>query len=145
MSTNIYFEERAIKKTQNLIFLKVCYFVMGSSIDMNVGVFTETSFGFLKSVVFQLFPKYSQSYANFNVKSRPKLNSPWKIGCLSVFHLNVIVELYNSSFTMGLVNFMTFNVLKILENLFSMENFTNAKNCWYKQNLLVWEQDISKR
>ena len=67
MSTNIYFEERAIKKTQNLIFLKVRYFVMGSSIDMNVGVFTETSFGFLKSVVFQLFPKYSQSYANFNV------------------------------------------------------------------------------
>ena len=76
MSTNTYFEERAIKKTQNFIFLKVRYFVMGSSIDMNVGVFTETSFGFLKSVVFQLFPKYSPSYANFNVKSRPKFNSP---------------------------------------------------------------------
>ena len=59
-----------------LIFLKGRYFVMEASIDMNVGVFWETSVGFLKSVVLQLFPRYSQSYANLNDKSRPKFSSP---------------------------------------------------------------------
>ena len=38
--------------------------------------------GFLKSVVLQLFPKYSQSFTNLNVKSRPKSNSPWSINGL---------------------------------------------------------------
>ena len=38
---------------------------------MNVGVFWETFAGFLKSVAVQLFPKYSKSYVNLNVKSRP--------------------------------------------------------------------------
>ena len=47
---------------------------MGSPIDMNVDVFWETSVGFLKSVVLQLFPKYSQSNINMNVKSRSKFN-----------------------------------------------------------------------
>ena len=47
---------------------------MGSSIDTNIDVFWETSVGFLKSVVLQLFPKYSQSNVNLNVKSRAKLN-----------------------------------------------------------------------
>ena len=58
------------------ILLKGRYFVMGGSIDMNFGVFSETSAGFLKSVVLQLFPNYCQSYANLNVKSRSKFNSP---------------------------------------------------------------------
>ena len=62
------------KKHKCFIFLKGCYFVMGSPIDMNVDVFWETSVGFLKSVVLQLFPKYSQSNVNLNVKSRAKLN-----------------------------------------------------------------------
>ena len=43
---------------------------------MNVGVFWETSVGFLKVVVLRLFPEHSQSYANLNVKSRPRFNSP---------------------------------------------------------------------
>ena len=47
---------------------------MSGPIDMNVGVFWETSVGFLKSVVSQLFPKYSQSYGSLNVKSSPKFN-----------------------------------------------------------------------
>ena len=47
---------------------------MGGSTDMNVSVFWEISVDFLKYVVLQLFLKYSQSYANLNVKSRPKLN-----------------------------------------------------------------------
>ena len=49
---------------------------MGSPIDMNVGLFWETSVGFLKSVVLQLFPRQSQSYINLNVKSGPKFNDP---------------------------------------------------------------------
>ena len=48
---------------------------MGVYININVDVFWETSVGFLKSVVLQLLPKYSQSYANLKVKSRPKFNS----------------------------------------------------------------------
>ena len=32
---------------------------MGSPIEMNADMFWETSVGFLKSVVLQLFPKYS--------------------------------------------------------------------------------------
>ena len=47
---------------------------MGGPIDMNVGVFGETSVGFLKSMVLQLFPKYNQNYVNVNVKSRAKFN-----------------------------------------------------------------------
>ena len=56
------------------MFLEDRYFVMGGPIDLNIGVFWETSVGFLKSVVLQLFPKYSQSNVNLNVKSRAKLN-----------------------------------------------------------------------
>ena len=47
---------------------------MGGLNDMNVGVFWETSVDFLKSVLLQLFPKYSQSNVDLNVKSRAKLN-----------------------------------------------------------------------
>ena len=46
------------------------YFVMGGPVDMNVGVFWKTFVGFLKSVALQFFPKYSQRYVNFYVKSR---------------------------------------------------------------------------
>ena len=58
------------------MFLRDCYFVMDSPVDINIDVFWETSVDFIKSVVLQLFPKYSQSYVNLNVKSRPKFNSP---------------------------------------------------------------------
>ena len=47
------------KKRKFFIFLKGRYFVMGGPIDMNIGVFWETFVGFLKSLVLQLFPKYS--------------------------------------------------------------------------------------
>ena len=52
---------------------------MVGTVDMNLSVFLETSAGFLKSVVLKHFPKYSQSYVNLNVKSRPKLKGPYKI------------------------------------------------------------------
>ena len=61
MSTIFSFEKGAAN-------LKDCYFVMGSPIDMSIDVFWETSVGFLKSVVLKLFPKYSQSNVNLNVK-----------------------------------------------------------------------------
>ena len=49
--------------TQILHFLKGCYFVMGGSVDMNDDVFW-----LFKKCSLQLFPKYSQSYTNLNVK-----------------------------------------------------------------------------
>ena len=52
---------------------------MGDPIDMNLCLFWETSVGFLKSAVSQLFPKYCQSNDNLNVRSSPKFNGPWKI------------------------------------------------------------------
>ena len=74
MSAILLFEKGADKKHKFFVFLKNRYFVMGSPIDMNVDVFWETSVGFLKCVVLQLFPKYSQSYVNLNVKIRAKFN-----------------------------------------------------------------------
>ena len=74
MSAIFILKKEPPKKHKFLIFLKGRYFVMGGSIDMNVGVFWETSVGFLKSLVLQLFLKYSQSNVNLNVKSRVKSN-----------------------------------------------------------------------
>ena len=78
--------------------------------------------GFRKSVVLQLFPKYSQSYVNLNVKGRAKFN------CLNCFYLNVTYRTLEELFRMALVKFVTFVVLKILGNLVSMQNFLNATN-----------------
>ena len=69
MSAIFFFEKGAAKKHRFFIFLKSRCFVMGGPIDMNAGVFRETSVGFLKSVVLQLFPKYSQ----INVNLMPKV------------------------------------------------------------------------
>ena len=52
---------------------------MGVHIDINIGVFWETSVGILKSEILQRFPKYSQSYDNLNVKIGPNFNGPEKI------------------------------------------------------------------
>ena len=79
MSATLILKKEPPKKHKFLIFLKGRYFVIGDSIDMNIGVFWENSVGLLKSVVVQLFSKCSRSYANLNVKSRPKFNSPGKI------------------------------------------------------------------
>ena len=75
---------------------------MVGTIDMNVSVFWKTPAGILKSAVLQHFPKYRQKYVNLNVKTRPKLNGP--------------------------DNFLTFEVLKILDNLVSMQGSLNANN-----------------
>ena len=52
---------------------------MSGSIDKNSDMFWETSVGFLKSVVLQLFPKYGQSYVSLNVKSRAKFTCLEKV------------------------------------------------------------------
>ena len=56
---------------------------MGSPIDMNVDVFWETSVGFLKDVVLQLFPKYSQSIVKLNVTVEVGQNSTAFKKCFS--------------------------------------------------------------
>ena len=60
------------------MFLSGRYFAMGGPIDANVDMFWDTSVGFLKYVVLQLFPKYSQSYVNLNVKKESKIQLPLK-------------------------------------------------------------------
>ena len=57
----IFVEKGAAKKTQIFHIFKGPLFRNEWPIDMNFGVFWETSMGFLKSVVLQLFPRYSQS------------------------------------------------------------------------------------
>ena len=47
------------QKTQSFLFLMGSYFLMDSSIDMNVGMFWETSVGFLKSLISHVLPKYN--------------------------------------------------------------------------------------
>ena len=70
----LLFWKRSRKKTQIFIFLRSRYFVMGGPSDRNVGLFWETSVGFLKSMILQLFSKYSQSNVNMNSTSRAKFN-----------------------------------------------------------------------
>ena len=74
MSSIFISEKEPLKQHNFFIFLKGRYFVMGGPIDINVGVFWESSVDFRKRVVSQLSPKYSQSYLNLNLKSRPKFN-----------------------------------------------------------------------
>ena len=52
------------------MFLRGRCLLMGGPIDTNFDVFGETSVGFLKCVVLQFFPKYSQSYVSLTFKSR---------------------------------------------------------------------------
>ena len=67
MSAIFILKKEPPRKRKLFIILKDCYFVMGGSIDMNFGLFWETAVDFLRSAVLQLFPKYSQSYANLSV------------------------------------------------------------------------------
>ena len=52
MSVIFILKNEPPKKTQfSIFFLMGCYFVMVGFIDINIGVFLDTSAGFLKSVV----------------------------------------------------------------------------------------------
>ena len=77
--SNFYCEKRTTKKLKFFMFLRGRYFLMGNPININVSMFWETSVGFLKCVVLQLFPKYGQSYVNLNVKGRAKFYCLYKV------------------------------------------------------------------
>ena len=100
------FWKKAAKK-HFFIFLKGRYFVMGAY-WYECWLVLRGFCGLSEKIAWLLFPKYSQSYGNLNAKSRNR---------------------------MALFNFYTFVVLKILDNLVSMQAFLNANNCWRKQNL----------
>ena len=123
MSAIFILNKEPPKKDKFFIFLRSRYFVMAASIDRNVDVFWKTSAGFLKSVVLQL----SQNI--------DKVMLIWISQVFfSVFHLHVTYRTLLELFRIALVNFVMFAVLKILDNLFSMQNSLNANNCWRKQN-----------
>ena len=46
-------------------------------------------------------------------------------------------------FRMDLANFVAFLVLKILYNLVSMENFSNANSCWHRQKVKNVQNDFT--
>ena len=54
-------EQSPISVIAEILFIKSRYFLIETSLDMNVGVFGETSVGFLKSDVLKFFPKHSKS------------------------------------------------------------------------------------
>ena len=88
--SDIFIWKRSRQKKQIFHIFNELLFRNGQPIDMNVSVFWETSVGFLKNVVLQLFPKYSQSNVNLNVKSRSNSTTFKKqASCFSVFHLDV--------------------------------------------------------
>ena len=49
--------------------------------------------------------------------------------CISVFHLDVACRIVQELSRMALANFVTFVVLKILNNLVSIQSSLNASNC----------------
>ena len=51
MSATFILKKEPPKNTNLYFLLKGLYFVMGGAINMNVGLFWETSVGFLKSIV----------------------------------------------------------------------------------------------
>ena len=86
-----------------------------------------TSVGFLKSMVLQIFPKYSQ-LCQFKCQKVEQNSAAFKkqMGGLSFFYLDVTCRTLQELFRMALVKFMTFVVLKILDDLVSMQNSLNA-------------------
>ena len=131
--SNLFFEKKSHHKTQIFHLFKGRYFVMGGPIDMSFGVFWGTSVGFLV-----WFCNFSRNIA--------KVMSIWMLkvgqnsttfkkyrGCFSVFYLDVTCRTQKLSW-MTLVKFVKFVVLKILDNLVSMQNSLNVHNCRRKQN-----------
>ena len=108
----LFWKKNRKKNHRFFMFSKGHYFIMGGPIDMNVDVFWEIPVGFPKNAVLQLFPKYSKSYVNLNVKSTAKFNC-----CFSVFCFDITCRTLQKLFRRVLVIFVTFVVLEILDNL----------------------------
>ena len=76
ISADFIFEIKDAKKDKMFNFLKGRFFVMGGSMDVDFGAFSDTYTRLLKNITSQFFSLYSKSYTNLNVKSCLKLNDP---------------------------------------------------------------------
>ena len=76
MSAAFIFEMKGTKKDKIFNFLKGCFSVMASPMDIIFGVSSETYARLLKSITSQFLSRYRKSYNNLNVKSCLKLNGP---------------------------------------------------------------------
>ena len=66
--SEIFILKKKKKPRQKLSFLRGRYFVMGSPIDMNVGVFWETS-GLSKMCGFSTFPEIQPKFCQFECQN----------------------------------------------------------------------------
>ena len=89
MSTIFILKKEPQKKCKFFNFENDRYFVMGDSIDMNDGIFWETSVGFLKSVVLQLFQNIAKVKLILLSKVSQNLTAFKNRQFFSVFHLDV--------------------------------------------------------
>ena len=135
MSETFWKKRSHQKKHKSFIFLIGCYFIVGGLIDMNVGVFWETSVDFLKSVICNFSRNIAKVMSIWmsKVEQNSTAFKKWT-GYFSVFYLDIACRTLEELSWMTLVKFVTFVVLKILDNLISMKNSLNANNCWYNQN-----------
>ena len=76
MSAVLIFEIKGAKKDKIFDFLKSRFSVMGGTMDMIFGVFSETYVRLLKSITTEFYSRCSKSYDNLNIKNCLKLNSP---------------------------------------------------------------------
>ena len=74
MSAAFNYEIKGTEKDKVLNFLKRCFSIIGGSIDIIFGVFSEAYVRLPKVITSQFFSIYSQSYSNLHVKSFSKLN-----------------------------------------------------------------------
>ena len=106
---------------------------------MNVGLFWETSVGFLKSAVCVKVMSIWISKIAQNSTAFKKYMS-W----FSNIHLNVTsttIEELSNRLRMALINFMVLVVLKIFDNLRYIQTSLKANKYWRKQsfkNYPVW-------
>ena len=114
-----YFGKRSRQKNHKFfIFLKGRYFVMGGSIDMNVGAFWETSVGFIKSVILQLLLE------SIWMSKVGRNSTAFKRSCFSVFYLNLTSRTLQGLSRMTYSRFVAFVDLKILVNLVSINDIS---------------------
>ena len=73
MSTIFVLELKGAKNNKRFNYLNGRFSVMGGSMDMIFGVFSETIVRLLKSIILQFFSKYSKSYNILDSKSCLKI------------------------------------------------------------------------
>ena len=118
MSASLILKKKPPKEHKFLIFLKGRYFVMGGSIDMNVGAFWETSVGFKKSVILQLLLE------SIWMSKVGRNSTAFKRSCFSVFYLNLTSRTLQGLSRMTYSRFVAFVDLKILVNLVSINDIS---------------------